>query len=240
MNHKAIHIKGIGEISIYKNHRTRRLNLSLNPVDGIKITIPKYISYLNVERMLEDKRKWLEESISKLRASEKRNYTVFDENTDFSTKYHKLKVLKTTKSKPEYEIIEKYIKFYCPKNLDIRSKEIQKEIRESIEETLRIEAKLYLPKRTMEFASKFNLKILKVSIKNSKTRWGSCSYNNNINLSLHLMRVPDELIDYVILHELTHTVHKNHNKNFWNYLYQICPDADRLDKEMKKYNPLYY
>ena len=72
-------------------------------------------------------------------------------------------------------------------------------------------------------------------IKNAKTRWGSCSSINNINLNLHLMRLSDELIDYVILHELVHTKIKNHQKEFWDLLNIVSGDAKGLDRELKKY-----
>ena len=72
-------------------------------------------------------------------------------------------------------------------------------------------------------------------IKNNKTRWGSCSHRNNINLSLHLMRLPEHLIDYIIAHELVHTVHKNHSNKFWKDLENVFPGAKAADRELKDY-----
>ena len=74
----------------------------------------------------------------------------------------------------------------------------------------------------------------------TKTRWGSCSFKNNINLSLHLMRLREELIDYVILHELVHTKVKNHSREFWTTLDIYCPKSKSLDKELKKYSLRFY
>ena len=84
-------------------------------------------------------------------------------------------------------------------------------------------------------ADKFSFQYNKLSLKNIKSRWGSCSRKNNINLSIHLMRLPDHLIDYVILHELIHTVHHNHSAGFWNLLDDASGGAKRLDKELRKY-----
>ena len=77
-----------------------------------------------------------------------------------------------------------------------------------------MEAKKYLPERVEKCATQFGFFFRNVKIRNAVTRWGSCTHNNDINLSLHLMRLPDHLIDYVILHELAHTIHKNHKNNF--------------------------
>ena len=101
---------------------------------------------------------------------------------------------------------------------------------------LKEEAKIYLPKRTFSLASQKQIQFQKVSIRNTKTRWGSCSHKNNISLSLHLMKLPYELIDYVILHELAHILVKNHSKEFWETLEKICPNSKELDKKLKNYD----
>ena len=89
-------------------------------------------------------------------------------------------------------------------------------------------------------AEKYKFKYKNVAIKNAKTRWGSCSFINNINLSLHLMRLPDHLIDYVILHELVHTKIKNHSRDFWQLLDIVSGNAKKLDREVKEYKIQIY
>ena len=75
----------------------------------------------------------------------------------------------------------------------------------------------------------------KIFVKNQKTRWGSCSAKNNINLNVNLVRLPEELIDYVILHELVHTKIKNHSKLFWEELSRFVTDPKRLAKKLRQY-----
>ena len=75
----------------------------------------------------------------------------------------------------------------------------------------------------------------RVFVKNQKTRWGSCSAKNNINLNVNLVRLSEELIDYVILHELVHTKIKNHSKLFWEELSRYVIDPKRLDKKLRQY-----
>ena len=74
-------------------------------------------------------------------------------------------------------------------------------------------------------------------MKNQKTLWGSCSSANNINLNVNLVRLPDELRDYVIWHELVHTRHKNHSKAFWRALNRIVGDGKRLQRQLRQYQP---
>ena len=92
-----------------------------------------------------------------------------------------------------------------------------------------------------ELAKKSNLKYNRLFIKNIKTQWGSCSYKNNINLNLHIMRLPNHLIDYVIYHELCHTVHKNHGPEFWQKLSSLVEgDINELRKELRNFSPQLY
>lgn len=76
----------------------------------------------------------------------------------------------------------------------------------------------------------------KVFIRNQKTRWGSCSPQNNISLNIKLIWLPDELTSYVILHELVHTRIKNHSASFWNALEQIKRNAKSLRRELDDYS----
>ena len=96
-------------------------------------------------------------------------------------------------------------------------------------------AKEFLEGRIKELAEKFGFVYKKVTIRNQKTRWGSCSGKNNINLNMQLMNIPKHLIDYVIIHELMHTIIKNHSPFFWSSLDQYVGNAKAIDKELKKY-----
>ena len=96
-------------------------------------------------------------------------------------------------------------------------------------------AKEFLEGRIKELADKFGFPYNKITIRNQKTRWGSCSGKNNINLNMKLLNIPNHLIDYVILHELVHTKVKNHSPLFWGSLDRYVGNAKAIDKELKKY-----
>ena len=78
--------------------------------------------------------------------------------------------------------------------------------------------------RVTYFAEQHNLMVNQVRIKNQKTMWGSCSSKNNINLNYLLLMAPMKVIDYVIIHELVHTIHRNHSIDFWSSVESIMPD----------------
>ncbi|MDI6688777.1 MAG: SprT family zinc-dependent metalloprotease [Desulfobacterales bacterium] len=99
----------------------------------------------------------------------------------------------------------------------------------------RAEAKKKLVDRLNELSGKHGFSYNKVSIRNQKTRWGSCSARNNISLNIKLVRLPGEVIDYVLLHELVHTRIKNHANGFWAELNRLDGDAKGMSKRLNKY-----
>ena len=81
-------------------------------------------------------------------------------------------------------------------------------------EELRRAAKADLPERLVRLSERTGLRCTKLSIRATRTKWGSCSGQNHISLSLFLMTLPEHLRDFVIVHELCHTVHHNHSPHF--------------------------
>lgn len=101
------------------------------------------------------------------------------------------------------------------------------------EEDLRQRAKEYLPKRTWELSGRTGLTPAGVRVTGAKTRWGSCSGKNRICLSWRLMEKPPEAIDYVIIHELCHTVHHDHSRKFWELVALFLPNYQELRQKLK-------
>ncbi len=99
------------------------------------------------------------------------------------------------------------------------------------------DAARFLTMRLEHLANTYKRQYNCVTIRQQKTIWGSCSAKNNISLNIHLARLPDPLIDYVMLHELTHTRHKNHGTAFWVELKLILPELDPLRQQLKQYHP---
>lgn len=101
---------------------------------------------------------------------------------------------------------------------------------------LRTRASKYLPIRLRQLSDEHGLIYESVRVSQSKSRWGSCSSKASINLSLYLMNLPSHLIDYVLLHELCHTIEMNHGENFWKLMDIVCEGRTMsLRRELKKY-----
>lgn len=108
----------------------------------------------------------------------------------------------------------------------------------SAEELLEMKraAKEYFTRKTAEYAEIMGLKYSRVSITQAKTRHGSCSYKaRSINYSCYMMRYPEELRDYVVVHELSHLMHPNHSRAFYDYLKIYMPDYKERKARLRTY-----
>ena len=128
----------------------------------------------------------------------------------------------------------KYPDAQIPKPLD----GAEKAARRRTIERLRAEAKVRLPEMVERLASEHGFSYGAVRIKATKSRWGSCTVRNDINLSLSLVALPGHLAEYIVLHELCHTVHKNHSARFHAALDLVTGGRSKvLNKELRKYRP---
>lgn len=104
-------------------------------------------------------------------------------------------------------------------------------------ERMRAEAKATLPQRVRELATQFGFRYGKVTIRAARTKWGSCTSQGNISLSLFLMTLPQHLRDYVIIHELCHTVHHNHSAQFHSLVNKIVGGNEKqLASELRQHS----
>lgn len=97
------------------------------------------------------------------------------------------------------------------------------------------QARRLLFDRLRELAARHGYQFNKATVKNQRTLWGSCSHRNNINLNVNLLRLPEELRDYVILHGLVHTRHKNHSRAFWQELGGLVGDAKGFQRALRRF-----
>lgn len=186
MKKKIIEIEGIGPVLFEESAKAKHLNISIKPFSGIRVAVPKRLSFTKAKKIVLSKYQWIDKNLEKIRAAEK-------------------------KAKPIQLQFENF-----------NNNEIKRALIQRLE---------YL-------SSTYNIPYNKVTIRNQKTRWGSCSGNNNISLNIKLMLLPDELRDYVIMHELVHTRIKNHSKEFWKELDYYFPHSKNLDKKLRDYK--YY
>lgn len=119
--------------------------------------------------------------------------------------------------------IRKHMEQMQEKKALYESEEIEYLTKEEIQE-LADRALEYIPKRVEYFSRRMGVNYGRITIRNQKTRWGSCSEKGNLNFNCLLMLTPSDVIDYVVVHELCHRKQMNHSKDFWNEVEKVIPN----------------
>lgn len=232
---KELNIPEIGPVEFIRSSGYRSIRITVQPFSPVSVSVPANCDIVTAEKFLATKINWLKKVIAKKNLQESK-LTIFTNETQFHTKEHTLIISSENRKNINISVKNGFIKILYPSGVDPRHPLVQQCARKGIEEAWRIEAQKHLPDRLIELSKTYNLPFRSVSVRNSKTRWGSCSPDNKITLSIHLIRLPQHLIDYVLVHELVHTIHKNHSNTYHAAFQKLIPEEKILSKELRKYN----
>lgn len=232
----VVTVDEIGRVTLIKRKGMRNIRIRVTPYEGVIVSMPFRVSHKEALKLVKNKAVWIRAQL----AQHVGKVTCFTPESPFCTRAHKLSMQPEMREDIFVRLTGDIISARYPIHIPPEDITIQQAVRSGIERAWRKEALRYIPERTAYLAAKNQLRYKSVSIRNAKTRWGSCSSNNTINISLFCMRLPDELIDYVILHELAHTVIKSHSRKFWEFLQSLEPNAFELNNQLKQYAPALY
>lgn len=219
----------LGQLVIRVNKRARNFVFRTKS-DAIYVTVPPGTMRKDLLKAINDLRKKL------IAAQQKLSKSIFDLNYQIQADCFKLSFISGKGEQFLAHAARGKMEIVCPQNANFEDENLQLWLRKVIEEALKKNAKLILPARLRQLSLDYGFSYSTVKINSSKGRWGSCSAGKNINLSYYMILLPQHLIDYVILHELSHTKEMNHGERFWAILNQ-CTDgkALALRKELKSY-----
>jgi predicted metal-dependent hydrolase len=108
------------------------------------------------------------------------------------------------------------------------------DLRPAVEKHLRELATRELPLRVAELASRHGFTVNRVTVRNQRTRWGSCSRHGTVSLNWRLIHTPHYVRDYIAFHELAHLRHMNHSRRFWQEVERLCPDYRIAERWLKQ------
>lgn len=222
--------KELGRIVVRVNSRARRFTFRTK-ADAIYVSVPPTSTRKELDNAIES----LRENLLRLRQNIKKPKLI-DGNYRIDTEFFKLSLVQGNQRKylAHSELGE--MKIVYPPSAKFEDAGLQQWFRKVILEALRRNAKIILPPRLYMLSEKYKLPYQSVKINAGKSRWGSCSSQKNINLSCYLVLLPQHLIDYVLLHELYHTVEMNHSDRFWALMDKVTDGkALELRNELKNY-----
>lgn len=222
--------KELGEIKLIANKRAKRIIIRYRN-NRFELTHPDYLSPQEAINTLEKMR----DSLYKLKRNNN-SPILYTPDTILNTYNFDLNIKESTYSDFYISLKDGILNIVCPQNTDYKDIHVQSTIKNYIKSALYHEAKQILPNRISILAKEYNFEYKSVKINRSKGRWGSCSSSKNINLSYYCMLLPRYLVDFIILHELCHTIEMNHGENFWKLLNKVSGNkAKEFTADLKKY-----
>lgn len=218
----SIHDEEFGTITIRKSARATQVKLRVAPDGTLKASMPVYAPLFLLKRLVKSSRVELRRMVEQARP--------------ISNYYHGQQIGKShtliVRPAPRLSVVrnKQQIVVNLPESKQLSDTDVLNAIREVTIAALRVEAKSYLPKRLAYLANQLGFSYERVRFSHASSRWGSCSSTGTISLNIALMKLPFELIDYVIVHELAHTHEMNHSERFW----QLVSKGDPLYKQHRK------
>ncbi|HUS26553.1 MAG TPA: SprT family zinc-dependent metalloprotease [Nevskiaceae bacterium] len=229
---KQIELPHIGTVTIYKRRGNRSLRLSIGAGGEVRVSMPYWLPYKAGEQFAVSKLDWIEANRDHAQAA-------FLQQGQGIGKAHRLYFdQQPFANKIQTRIASNEIRISVPATATFRTPHVQQAAHKASIRALRKEAEALLPQRLRTLATQTGLDYTSVGVKQLKSRWGSCSSAKEITLNLFLMQLPWHLIDYVLVHELTHTKVMRHGAPFWRELERHLPQAKQLRKEIGRYQPI--
>ncbi len=229
---RDITIEGIGPIKLIKSSASKSIRLSITSSGTVRVSLPRWTPYAAAAAFAHQHQDWIRAELAK------HSLPVFSTGQKVGKLHHidfvRIIGAETASSRvTATKIIVKYHAGELPTD-----EAVQARTHKAVLRALKKEAEQLLPPRVRRLADEHGFSFRGISAKQLKRRWGSCDSHRDIVFNLFLMELPWDLIDYVILHELTHTEHLHHGSAFWARLRQVCPTALDLKRQIKSYQPI--
>ncbi len=224
----SFHDQVLGKVIVSRGRSAKYVRLGVTTAGDIKVSAPLFTPMYFIKNFVKKSRAEVSQMVTKYR-------TQYDKDESVG-KSHSL-VITTTEEISHVSYKKPHIQVNLNSSDEITSETIQSEIRAMVVKALRVEAKAYLPRRVQHIASTHGFEYRNLRFSHAKGRWGSCNNDGTISLNIALMKLPFELIDYVIIHELAHTRYLNHSTDFWDQVENCDPNYKTHRKILKNHSP---
>ncbi len=220
----------MSEITIKRLASSRSLRLRVFDDGRVLLTAPACASQKLIDSFLAEHQDWLAEKLSQ--SNKKQTALTAERDRLFfrGTEYD-FRLSISTSKRPGVARVATQIVVTAPS-------EAHDVVRPILEKWYRSQADLRFTERVPLLADLVGRDVKRVTIRDQRTRWGSCSSRNTISLNWRLIMAPDSVSDYVIYHELAHLTHMNHSNRFWRLVEQYVPDYKNAEAWLKAHHSL--
>lgn len=227
---KTVYDHDFGNVVLKKIRRSKNIRLRIMPNGDLQITLPYFVNFDQAMSYAKSQSSWV--------LANKPTRKILSQGQHigkYKIVFQQLRGVKPTGRIQGHEIIIKY-----PPGLHLSDEIVQSEAKKASLRALRKEAEEELPDRLRYLAELNGFYYKRVDVRILRSRWGSCNSEREIVLNIFLPMLDQDLIDYVLIHELAHTKELNHSKNFWDIVESILPDAKKTRKKLKSFKPYLF
>jgi len=213
---------------VRESHRARRLTVRVFPGGRVEIVVPVGTGSRTVQQFVSHHRRWIDRKIEELRHLVSEPVDALPQSVSFQAIYRRLSV--------------EYVDTQGPPRVSETGGGIQVSgelsrlplVRHALHRWLLHTAHAHLVPWLRSLAEEHELEFVRTQVRRQRTRWGSCSRSGTISINACLMFQPADVVRYLFVHELAHTVHLNHSRRFWRLVEQLEPDWRALDHELSR------
>ena len=222
-----------------KYGKRKTIGIRISSLEGVVVTAPTNCPISEIEKVLKEKEKWIIRSLKEVEVELPSEKTLGEGGSllylgsyyPLKLRYSSLRSSLVTLKEGEAELrLNALLQFHEDQRRVTIVKELKAWYREKAYE--------YLKERLDYYSKMVEVGYNSLTIKDIKSRWGSCSSKGNINLDIKLMLLPPELIDYIVLHEVCHLKEMNHSKGYWTLVEGYMADYLVREKNIKNLSPL--
>ncbi len=222
---KLIEIAGLEHpVTLSRRKGTKNLRISIKNSNKVVLSVPYGIPESAAKLFVTSKIDWIQKNIEPARIIS---------NGAHIGKSHRLVIEPSNANRHSTKVTSTEIVVRLPADIAADSPKGQAIIKKACDKALLQQATRLLPQRLEFVSKKTGVDYRTCTVKKLKSRWGACDSRKNISLNSYLIQLDWDLIDYVICHELAHTHHAHHQKEFWDFVATLCPDYKQLRKQLK-------
>ena len=226
MSTSYIDIEELGRIKLFRRRGLKNIRISIDSLGEIRLSIPWYVSKSAGLKYLRTKKDWIKKHRGKINTKWTDGQLLFGDYT--------LSIQVLQRKNVTSTLDDTVFKVFVPHTHGPEEK--HHAISRRVNKFLKDEAEKSLIPLAVKMAERSSFQPKEIRVKNMKSRWGSCNQAQIITLNASLLRLPENLAEYVIFHELVHTRHLNHSSLFWQDVEALLPDYKQRRKALKAFN----
>ena len=205
---------------IYSKRKTIKIAIDNN--GEVIVTAPENISTEAIDNVIKKRTNWINDKLNEI----KNRITLPKDSILYLGELRKVKVIIQKYLKKEFVVEHNNLFIINVRSQDNVIKVLKNYLIQEFDAIVRVKVKNY--------EKYFKMKPIDIKVKDVKSKWGSCTYDNKLCFNYRLIMANEEIIDYVIIHEMCHMVHKNHSKDYWNLVEKLYPIYKKCDKWLKE------